>query len=145
MKIKSGNITTSLPFIAVDATDKETFETGLSSFTVYRSRNGSTPVAMTTPTVTEADATNMPGVYWLLMDEDTTLEEGVYEQTMVFRITHAGMFAVSLAVEIQENLADDLSGRLPDALDDGFLKTAIKKVGNTILTLGGSGGQKYGG
>jgi hypothetical protein len=145
MKIKSGNTTTRLPFIAVDETDKITRLSGLSSFTVYRDRNGAGPIQMTTPTIVEASGVYMAGLYWLLVDEDTELEEGVYEHTMVFHISHAGMFPVFLAAEVQENLAVDMSGRLPDALDGGYLKAAIKKVGNTVLTPGGVGGQEYGG
>jgi hypothetical protein len=145
MKIKSGNITTRLPFIAVDETDKITRLSGLSSFTVYRDRNGAGPTQMTAPTIIEASGISMIGLYWLLVDEDTELEEGVYEHTMVFHISHAGMFPVFLAAEVQENLADNMSGRLPAALEDGFIKAATKKVGLTVLTPGGAGGQKYGG
>ena len=38
-------------FVAVDSTDFTTRETGLSSFTVYRSRDGGASAAMTTPTI----------------------------------------------------------------------------------------------
>ena len=40
LDIVSGNITTEVTFVAVDSTDGETRETGLTGFTVYRSRNG---------------------------------------------------------------------------------------------------------
>lgn len=87
MRIVSGNITSVIYFIAVDPSDLTTRETGLSSFTVYRSRNGGASTAMTTPTVTEVDSTNMPGVYKLLVDEDTTIDFGFDSQEMLFHIT----------------------------------------------------------
>ena len=140
MKINSGNITTRIPFLAVDSTDMLTHLTGLTSFTVYRARNGGVAAAMTTPTVTEADATNMPGLYWLLVDEDTIIDAGFIEQQMVLRISHAGMYPVEMCVQIT-----DIGNRIPDALDNGFIKTSVKRVGNSTLGLAGSGGQKYGG
>lgn len=100
MRIVSGNTTSYLYFVAVDATDFTTRETGLSSFTVYRSRNGGTAAAMTTPTINETDTTNMPGVYELLLDEDTTIDSGFDSQEMAFHITHAGMAPVTRTVEI---------------------------------------------
>jgi hypothetical protein len=54
MRIASGDTSREVAFVAVDATDFAARETGLSSFTVYRMRDGGTPAAMTTPTVTEA-------------------------------------------------------------------------------------------
>lgn len=100
MRIASGDTSRKVAFVAVDATDYATRETGLGSFTVYRCRDGGTPVAMTTPTITELDATNMPGVYTLLVDEDTTISAGNDEEQMVFHITHAGMSPVTLTVEL---------------------------------------------
>jgi hypothetical protein len=100
MRIASGDTSREVAFVAVDATDFATRETGLSSFTVYRMRDGGTPAAMTTPTVTECDATNMPGVYTLLLDEDTTIGAGNDEEEMVFHITATGMAPVTLTVEL---------------------------------------------
>jgi hypothetical protein len=147
MKIVSGNITTRIPFVAVDAAGDPL--TGLTGFTAYRNRNGAGAVAMTTPNVIEGDDTNMPGEYWLLVNEDTTLEEGVGEHTMTFYVSHAasGMIPARLAIVITalNGAVANVQGRLPDALDGGYLKAAIKKVGNTVLTPGGVGGQEYGG
>ena len=100
MRIPTGSTDRYPYFLAVDATDLKTRETGLSSFTVHRSRNGAADVAMTTPTVTEIDATNMPGVYALLLDEDTTLTAGNDSEEMVFHITVSGMAPVTRTVEI---------------------------------------------
>lgn len=100
MRIESGATDRELAFVAVDATDLKTRETGLSSFTVYRQRNGGTPAAMTTPTISESSAANMPGVYTLLVDEDTTIGAGHDEEQMVFHITHAGMAPVTITAEL---------------------------------------------
>ena len=100
MRIASGVTDQYVYFVAVDATDFTTRETGLSSFTVYRSRNGGAAAAMTTPTINETDTTNMPGVYELLLDEDMTIDSGDEEQEMVFHITHAGMAPVSRAITL---------------------------------------------
>lgn len=74
--------------------------TGLSSFTVYRSRNGAAAAAFTTPTVNETDSTNMPGVYELLMDEDTTIASGSDSEEMVLHITKTGMDPVTRTIEL---------------------------------------------
>ncbi|MCR9215294.1 MAG: hypothetical protein NXI13_16375 [Proteobacteria bacterium] len=100
MKILSGTTDQYVYFVAVDATDFTTRETALSSFTVYRSRNGAAAAAMTTPTINETDATNMPGVYELLLDEDMTIGAGNLSEQMVFHVTHAGMAPVTLEIEL---------------------------------------------
>jgi len=74
--------------------------TGLSSFTVYRSRNGAAAAAFTTPTVNETDVTNMPGVYELLMDEDTNVASGSDSEEMALHITKTGMDPVTRVVEL---------------------------------------------
>ena len=75
---------------------------GLSSFTVYRSRNGAAAVAMTTPTINETDSTNMPGVYELLLDEDTTIDAGNVTEQMAFYISAIGMTPQMLEIELAE-------------------------------------------
>lgn len=100
MRIPSGSTDRYIYFVAVDATDLKSRETGLSSFTVYRSRNGGASAVMTTPTVNETDATNMAGVYELLLDEDTTLTAGNDTEEMAFHITASGMAPVTRVVEI---------------------------------------------
>src|SRR5688572_19056819 len=140
MKINSGNTTTRIPFIAVDETDMLSRLAGLTAFTVYRNRNGEGAVVMTTPTVTEAHATNQTGLYWLLVDEDTTIDPGFIEQQMVLTIKHAGMYSVDMCVQLSH-----VGNLLPDALDNGFLKASIKRVGVTTIGPSGAGGQKYGG
>lgn len=100
MRIPSGVTDQYVYFVAVDATDFTTRETGLSSFTVYRSRNGGAATAMTTPTVSETSSANMPGVYELLLDEDMTIDSGDDEQEMVFHITATGMAPVTRAITL---------------------------------------------
>jgi len=100
MRIPSGVVDQYIYFVAVDATDLVTRKTGLTTFTVYRSRNGGAATAMTTPTVTEVDATNMPGVYKLLLDEDTTIDAGDQSQEMVLHITKASMAPVTRVIEL---------------------------------------------
>lgn len=100
MRIPSGSSDRYIYFVAVDSTDLKTRETGLSSFTVYRSRNGEAAVAYTTPTVNETDSSNMPGVYELLLDEDTTLDAGDDAQEYCVHITQASMAPVTRTVEI---------------------------------------------
>ena len=100
MRIPSGVTDQYVYFVAVDSTDFATRETGLSSFTVYRSRNGAAAAAMTTPTVNETDATNMPGVYELLMDEDMTIGAGNDSEEIALHITQASMAPVTRTVEL---------------------------------------------
>ena len=100
MRIASGTTDQYVYFVAVDSTDLKTRETGLTSFTVYRSRNGAAAAAMTTPTVNETDATNMPGVYELLLDEDTTIAAGNSTEEMALHITQASMAPVTRVIEL---------------------------------------------
>lgn len=100
MRIPSGVTDQFIYFVAVDATDLKTRETGLSSFTVRRSRNGAASAAFTTPTVNETDVTNMPGVYELLLDEDMTIDSGDDSQAVCLHVTHAGMAPVTLQYEL---------------------------------------------
>lgn len=95
MRVESGVVDKYLYFVAVDATDLKTFKTGLNTWTVYRSRNGAAEVAWTTPTIAEIDLTNTPGLYALLIDEDTTISYGSLEEEVAVRITHAGMAPVT--------------------------------------------------
>lgn len=100
MRIPSGTTDQYIYFVALDATDFTTRETGLSSFTVYRSRNGAAAAAMTTPTINETSSANMPGVYELLLDEDMTIGAGNDSEEMAFHITHAGMAPVTRTIEL---------------------------------------------
>jgi hypothetical protein len=100
MRIESGKTDQVVFFVAFDSSDLVTRETGLSSFTVYRSRNGGAATAYTTPTVTELSAANMPGVYALTIDEDTTIASTSASEEYCIHITHAGMAPVTRTLEL---------------------------------------------
>jgi len=100
MRVPSGVTTSYLYLVAVDSVDLKSRETSLSSFTVYRSRNGAAAAAMSSPTVNETDSSNMPGVYELLLDEDMTIGAGNDSEEMVFHITHSGMAPVTRVIEL---------------------------------------------
>jgi hypothetical protein len=100
MRIPSGVTDQYIYFVAVDPTDLKTRETGLTSFTVYRSRDGGAATAYTTPTVTELSAANMPGVYALLLDEDMTIGAGNDSEEICLHITQASMAPVTRVFEL---------------------------------------------
>ena len=150
MRIPSGVTDQVIYFVAVDSTDLKTRETGLSSFTVYRDRNGAGAAAMTTPTVTEVDAVNMPGVYKLLLDEDMAIGAGNDSEEMCFHITAAGMAPVTRTIELYRpkiTAGDTLAttgGKLDEvsALTDHVVQTGdsyarIGAVGAGLTGLGG--------
>tara|TARA_R110000751_G_scaffold46368_5_gene104399 strand:+ start:2443 stop:2955 length:513 start_codon:yes stop_codon:yes gene_type:complete len=124
MKIQSGSTTNYIYFVAVDSTDLKTRETGLTTFTVYRSRNGEAASVMTTPTINEVDATNLPGVYELLLDEDTTAT--LDNEEMVFHITQASMAPVTRTIEIE---TDVLTRQMTEAYAaDGVAPTLTQSL-----------------
>ena len=100
MRIPSGVTDQYIYWVAVDSTDYVTRETGLSSFTIYRSRNGAAAAAMSSPTTAELSSGNLPGVYSLLLDEDMTIAAGNDSEEMVFHITKAGMAPVTRTIEL---------------------------------------------
>lgn len=99
-RFTSGTTDQYIYFVAVDSTDYVTRETGLSSFTVYRARNGAAAAAYTTPTIAEVSSANMPGVYSLLLDEDMTIGSGNKSEEVVLHITQASMAPVTLIYEL---------------------------------------------
>ena len=89
-------------FVAVDATDLYTRETGLTSFTInYVLDNGSRGV-MTSPTTAEIDGTNLPGLYSLAIDEAamTNMDDANDMETLVLHITHTSIDPVTMKVLI---------------------------------------------
>jgi hypothetical protein len=100
MWIESGAVDRNIYIIAVDSADLRTRLTGLNAFTVYYSRDGSVPAAYAAPTVTEMDAVNMPGVYSVLIDTNTTLAAGHASEEYVIHVTHATMNPITRAVDI---------------------------------------------
>jgi len=132
MRIPSGVTDQYIYFVAVDATDYATRETGLSSFTVYRSRNGAAAAAMTTPTINETDSTNMPGVYELLLDEDMTIGAGNDSEEMVFHITATGMAPVTRTIELYRPKIT--AGNTLTVESDGDLTQVNTLAGHTAQT-----------
>lgn len=140
MKIASGVTDQFIYFVAVDLTDLKTRETGLTGFTVRRSRNGGASVAFTTPTINETDSANMPGVYELLLDEDMTIDAGDETQEYCLHITQASMTPVTRTFELYRpkitagntlGVASDgdVSGNL-----DGTVATVTTLTGHTVQT-----------
>lgn len=112
MRIPSAATARYIYFVAVDATDLKTRETGLAAkFVVYRSRDGGAAAVYTTPTINETDSTNMPGVYELLIDEDTTIANGSYseEYALHIRDTGARMSPVTRVIELFRTHVVDFS------------------------------------
>lgn len=106
-RFSTGTTDQYLYFVAVDATDLTTRETGLTAFTVYRSRNGAAATAYTTPTIIELSGPNMPGVYALLLDEDMTIGAGNDSEEVCLHITCSGMAPVTLVYELYTTVLDD--------------------------------------
>jgi len=135
MRIPSGVTDQYIYFVAVDSTDLKTRETGLTTFTVYRSRNGAAAAAMTTPTVNETDTTNMPGVYELLLDEDMTIGAGNDSEEMVFHITQASMAPVTRTIELYRSKIT--AGNTLGVASDGDISGNVDGTVATVTTLTG--------
>lgn len=125
MRIPSGVVDQYIYFVAVDATDLKTRETGLSAFTVRRSRNGGASAAYTTPTINETDTTNMPGVYELLLDEDMTIDAGDDSQEVCLHITCTGMAPVTRVFELYRSKIT--AGNTLDVSSDGDGEANVTK------------------
>lgn len=151
MRIPSGTTDHVKYFVAIDDTDHITRKTGVTGFTVYRSRNGGTATAMTTPTVAEVDATNMPGVYTLLMDEDMTVGAGNDSEEMIFHITASGMDPVSGSIELYRHPLDGVltshatAGTLGKAIADIETDAAAILVDTAEIGAAGAGLTEAGG
>src|SRR3990167_2951957 len=118
LRIPHGDVSRAVPFKAVDSVDLVTPETGLDTFTVYYAIDGGTDVQVTTPTTTEMDATNMPGLYWLDIDEAAmvALPAGAVECQVSIHITKTGMAPVSAVYTVfAGNLAGTVASGTPSA------------------------------
>lgn len=133
VRIPSGTTDQYIYFTAYSSANNKRV-TGLSSFTVYRSRNGGSATAYTTPTISEVDATNMPGVYKFLLDEDMSIDAGDYSQEMVLYITGTGMNAVERRIELYRRDIDaptrgvalsDIPFKMVDSTDHVTPKTGL--------------------
>lgn len=132
-RFPSGTTDQYIYFVAVDSTDLITRETGLTTFTVYRSRNGAAAAAYTTPTVAEVSSANMPGVYSLLLDEDMTIGSGNTSEEVVLHITQASMAPVTLIFELYRPLVTEgetltVASGIADADVERWLGQAVAAV-----------------
>ena len=101
---------------------------GLGTWVVYGSLNGAAAAIFTTPTVNETDSTNMPGVYELLLDEQTTMTAGNSTEILKLYISAGGWSGKSIEVV----LFDDLPANINQVASGGQISAA------------GTGGQLYG-
>ena len=140
MRIPSGKTDQVIYFVAVDSTDLKTRETGLSSFTVYRSRNGGIATVYTTPTVTELSSSNMPGVYSLLIDEDTTIASGSDSEEYCLHITQASMAPVTRVIELYRRTvtSGDTIGTSSGAVSTVTTLTNLPAISANWLTAAGT-------
>ncbi|RWG02562.1 hypothetical protein [Mesorhizobium sp.] len=145
MRIPSGKIDQVIYFVAVDSVDLTTRKTGLTSFTVYRSRNGGAATVYTTPTITELSAANMPGVYSLLIDEDTTIASTSDAEEYCVHITQASMAPVNRVIELfrrdtttGRTATVDANGRVDVSAIQGTSQTA-RDIGASVLLSSGTG------
>jgi hypothetical protein len=107
MRIKSNDISRSVYFIAVDATDYITRELILSNIYVYYSIDGGDSAPMgdenpSSPPVEVVDTINMPGVFKLAINELSmvTLPSGAESVELILHITADEMADVDLSIEI---------------------------------------------
>jgi hypothetical protein len=133
MRIPSGSVDRKIYFVAVDATDKHTRELGLTAFTVTRSRNGGAYAAYTTPTIAEINATNMPGVYVLTIDEDTTIAEAHDTEEYCVHITQAAMAPVTRTIELYRPKGTE--GRTVTIEKDGVLLSRPQLIRGPVSVL----------
>lgn len=88
---------------------------------------------------------NVAGAVWGAMKIDHGLD-GSFGQRVLADVTHiAGDGATAEALAALPDFLTSLDGRIPAALDDGYMVVAVKKIGLTELTPGGAGGQLIGG
>lgn len=133
MRIPSGKVDQVIYFVAVDSATGLTRQTGLSSFTVYRSRNGGTATVYTTPTISELSAANMPGVYSLLIDEDTSIASTSDSEEYCVHITQASMAAVTRTCELYRYPVT--TGRVLDVSAGGEAGVDWANVGSPTTTV----------
>lgn len=130
MRIPSGVTDQYIYFVAVDDTTGAR-KTGLSSFTVYRSRDGGAAAAYTTPTVNETDSTNMPGVYELLLDEDMTIGSGNDSEEVCLHITKSGMLPVTRTFELYRR---EVTAGETLTVSSGSGNAAVQSIANNAIT-----------
>jgi hypothetical protein len=122
MRVPTASTDRFIHFVAVDSSDLKTRKTGLATWTVNSSLNGGASSPFTTPTVEEVSAANQPGVYRLLLDQNTTINAAHDTEELVLHITHAGMAPVTRVVEIYR----------PETTEG---QTSVAQTGNVFAQL----------
>lgn len=89
--------------LMIDSADHYTGKTGL-TLTIYATKAGGTPTAIT-PTVTQLDATNVKGVYKLVLTTTDTNTLGELQ----LHVTGTGADQADFKWQITANLPDDLA------------------------------------
>lgn len=133
MRIQSGNTTTYAYFVAWDAADRLTRETGLTTFTVKWSRNGGAFTTISGPTVAEIGN----GLYAVLISEGTTIDSSRDTEEMALEISHGSMATVNRTIELFRR--DVTSGRTLDVSAGGEAGIDLANVGSPTTTLNLSG------
>lgn len=100
MRIASGTIDQAILFEAEDVGNPAVVLTGLSGFVVKTVRNDGVVIEIATPMITEVSATDMPGIYSLLLDMNTTIDAGNFTEELLVHITHQAMKRVVRHIEL---------------------------------------------
>jgi len=141
VRIPSASTDRKIFFVAVDATDLRTRETGLTTFTVVGSLDGAADVTFTTPIVAEINNATMPGVYTLILDELTTLASGHDTEELCLHITQASMAPVTRVVEIyRPKFTEGQSAAMANSTADAN----VQKINDVTITGDGQPGTEFG-
>lgn len=112
MRITEGDTSRSVYFVAVDSVDYVTRETGLASWVVYYSIDGGAATSVGSPTVSEVDSTNMPGVYKLALNVSgmVTLGAGVESGELVLHLSHTGAAPITRVLTVERGVSSLVLG-----------------------------------
>lgn len=145
-EIKTGATQKVLVYLA-DATDGYTPETGVTSPTIYLSKNGGTPAVPSGGTWAELHATNMPGWYTVELNGTDTDTLGPLGMD-VFKSGTSRHFAtvVSIVANIASDIKSDTAAILLDTGTDGVVLPAatIDQIADEVWDEATSGHQTAG-
>lgn len=136
-EIKVADTARYVSFYAYDSADHISPADGITGFTVYYYLNNGSATAMTTPTVTEKDSTNMKGWYTLAVDEAGMVSaEGVTS----INIEATGMDPVAIKVKIIGNTTKEIYDRIGAAgvslTDLGGMSTGMQtEINNQVVDV----------
>lgn len=136
MSLKVGQTDGHVTVYAVSDTDYVTPKTGMSGITVYYSLNGGSSTAMTTPTVTEIDSTNVPGAYDVLVDEAGM---STADGELTIQVAGTDAYIPPRVVEIKDNTEKDVYDRIgsPVGADiSGDIATIDTVVDSVLVDTG---------